>query len=243
MSANRRVVFGASLLGIGTVCFVLMLAPSGESRIVLRMVDRHEAGNGNWIGTFVITNGSDRMVPTFARMSSAGKRGPTDGEPVCWVEPDTVSLGSWQPTWVEYGRILWPTSSWRFQTVIKPTNAPVRLVLTYGLARGRWPRLVENCLEKYLSGVLLATHTAIAKVCDLRASGQPGGWTEREAAVQLRDKSDASDGCPQSLTLNVRQWTKLNIRCSFPSELKTATDFDESASFQPNLSIDAPARR
>lgn len=149
MSANRRVVFGASLLGIGTVCFVLMLAPSGESRIVLRMVDRHEAGNGNWIGTFVITNGSDRMVPTFARMSSAGKRGPTDGEPVCWVEPDTVSLGSWQPTWVEYGRILWPTSSWRFQTVIKPTNAPVRLVLTYGLARGRWPRLVENCLEKY----------------------------------------------------------------------------------------------
>src|ERR1039458_4920491 len=32
---------------------------------------------------------------------------------------------------------------------------------------------------------------------------QPAGWSEREAAAWLRDKSDISGGCLPSLTLNV----------------------------------------
>jgi hypothetical protein len=32
---------------------------------------------------------------------------------------------------------------------------------------------------------------------------EPAGWSEREAAVQLRDESDASGGCLPSLTLIV----------------------------------------
>jgi hypothetical protein len=34
---------------------------------------------------------------------------------------------------------------------------------------------------------------------------EPAGWSERKAAVQLRDKSDVSGGCLPSLTLIVRQ--------------------------------------
>ena len=31
----------------------------------------------------------------------------------------------------------------------------------------------------------------------------PAGWSEREAALSLRDKSSVSSGCLPSLTLNV----------------------------------------
>ena len=45
--------------------------------------------------------------------------------------------------------------------------------------------------------------------CFSVTSGEPAGWSEREAAVELRDKCNVSGGCLPSLTLNVRQMMSL----------------------------------
>jgi len=48
---------------------------------------------------------------------------------------------------------------------------------------------------------------------------EPAGWSERESAVQIRDKSDTIGGCLPSLTLSVRP-SIMSFRAD--SELKTA---------------------
>ncbi len=141
------------LLALGIGCAFLVL-PRAQRPFGFEMVACEKDTAGRWVGTFLLTNRSTRLVPTFAVSPPPLTPKPDEGEPMYWIE--TASTNAWRTrvgfAGLGYSRVLPPGSTWTFQIPLEPKDQPKRIRLTYILGRVELPRGIEALYLKLRPG-------------------------------------------------------------------------------------------
>lgn len=162
-------------LAVGLVAFVFVRA-ARKDVIAVQLLDLQQAGSGQWRATIIVTNQSARVVPTFATRGIQATPQPTRGEPMCWIESFAATGWKRQENASEsfmYTRVLFPKSSWRFDTDFHISNQRQRLVLSYFVGRIEMPPLLERLyLAVRRSPVAVWDATPRYLTCDLPVANE-----------------------------------------------------------------------
>ena len=152
---DRRLIVGVGVffLAIGIGC-VLTVLPRSEGPFDLKLVGYQTDGAGRRVGTFVLTNRSTRLIPTFAVSPPPLRPKPDEGEPMYWIETATGTGWRAKPgsAGLSYSRVLFPESAWRFQIALEPKDQPQCLRLTYILGKVKVPSALERLYLKLRGG-------------------------------------------------------------------------------------------